>query len=89
MATDEVPDVPRRHVPEGARPNGRAAWIAAWTAMGDGREWPRAAVIATMRKASPISRRTARDLLIQAVEEKHLEVVSRDRYGRPTLKRKQ
>jgi hypothetical protein len=87
MATNQAPAVPRRYALGPDRPNGRTAWIAAWIAMADGRERPRAEIIATMRKASPISFRTARDLLIQAVDEGHLQVVSRDRYGRPTLKR--
>jgi hypothetical protein len=40
-----------------------------------------------MREASPISYRTARDILQQAVKTGLLEVVDRDRYTRPILRR--
>jgi len=87
MSTDRVPDVPRRHAGESQRPNAAKAWAMAWHAIGKAGEADRRDVIILMRRASPISYRTARDILTQAVSDGLLEVVSRDRYGRPTLKR--
>jgi hypothetical protein len=88
MPAERVPDVPRRYVPEGgSRPQSGPAWSAAWELLSDGENHHRTEVIATMRKASPISYRTARELLTLAVKEEVLTVVERDRYGRPTLKR--
>lgn len=88
MTADHAPDVPRRWVAR-ERPNAGVAWAGAWAFLADGRSAPRFAVINAMQKASPISFRTARDILIQAVQEGTLEVTARDRFGRPTLKRPQ
>jgi len=86
--TDEVPDVPQYWK---VRTDGRArtgpAWEAAWEMLADGKAYPRAEIIAVMREANPISVRTAKELLIRAVDDGTLEVVARDRYTRPTLKR--
>lgn len=88
MTTDPIPAVPRRTRPENLRPNTADAWAAAWLAIGEAGEIDRRDVIVAMRRTSPISWRTAKDVLIQAVADGLLEVVSKDRYGRPTLKRK-
>jgi hypothetical protein len=92
MATDQAPPVPRRYPSDlpsvrEARPSARPAWCAAWDLLADLEPHPRTEVIAAMRVANPISYRTARDILTQAVNDGLLEVVSRDRYTRPTLKR--
>lgn len=87
MIADGVPAVPRRWTNKENGPNSADAWAAAWLAIGEAGAADRRDVIAVMRKASPISFRTARDLLMQAVKEGTLEVVSRDRYNRPTLRR--
>lgn len=88
MPAERVPDIPRRRIPEGgSRPRSGPAWSAGWELLSDGRGHHRTEVIAAMRAASPISYRTARELLTLAVAEDVLTVVERDRYGRPTLKR--
>jgi hypothetical protein len=87
VSTDEVPNVPRRHVPDDTRPSSATAWAAAWRFLDRDEPVPRAEVIAVMRKASPISWRTAREVLTDAVSSGLLEVASRDRYNRPILKR--
>lgn len=89
MATDEVPAVPRRgRFAKDHRPSAAAAWAAAWDHLGAyGRAVARDDLIDVMQGASPVTHRTARETLQQAVTEGLLEVVSRDRYGRPTLKR--
>ncbi len=91
MTADQTPAVPRRRWPTSAtdRPNAGPAWLAGWNLLAEDAERPRAEIIAAMRAANPISYRTARDILTQAVSSGLLEVVSRDRYGRPTLRRKQ
>ncbi len=88
MTTDQTPDCPRYwHPQDHGRPKAGPAWAAGWALLADREPHPRAEVIATMRAANPISYRTARDILTQAVTDGLLEVVSRDRYGRPTLRR--
>lgn len=88
MSTDPIPAVPRRTRTASGRPSTADAWAAAWHAIGEAGAADRRDVIAVMRKASPISWRTAKDVLVQAVSDGLLEVVSKDRYGRPTLRRK-
>lgn len=90
MTTDQAPDVPRRSRPateSDGRPSTAPAWCAAWDLLADGQTYPRAEVILVMRTANPISYRTARELLNEAVRNGVLTVIERDQYGRPTLKR--
>jgi hypothetical protein len=88
MTVDRTPDVPRYwHPQQPARPAAGPAWAAGWALLSDLEPHPRPEVIAAMREASPISYRTARDILQQAVKTGLLEVVDRDRYTRPILRR--
>jgi len=87
MSTDEIPPVPQYNRPR-TRPSTGPAWRAGWLLLSDGDPRSRTDVIAAMREANPISYRTARQVLSQAVTDGLLEVVSRDHVGRPTLRRK-
>jgi hypothetical protein len=94
MTADQVPPVPTRYQSthprhaDQVRASSGPAWRAGWRLLSDLEPHPRAEVIATMRAANPIAYRTARDILTQAVNAGLIEVVSRDRYTRPTLRRK-
>jgi hypothetical protein len=89
--TGPIPDVPRRPQSTGRKatqPDSAAAWRVAWGLLSDGEPHPRTEVVTAMLGAdNPISWRTAREILIQAVKDGTLEVVGRDRYTRPILKR--
>jgi hypothetical protein len=87
MATDQIPDMPRRR---GGQPGGNmaAAWTAAWEYLAGSTDGAtRSDLIWVMRDAGPVSFRTAREILIAAVDNGSLIVTSRDSNGRPTLAR--
>jgi hypothetical protein len=88
MTTEPIPAVPRRRQPgDSTRPSSEAAWVAAWHYLGLHGPTSRADLIVVMQDASPITDRTAREVLIAAVTENKLEVASRDHSGRPILRR--
>jgi hypothetical protein len=87
MTSDPIPEVPRRYQSSIApyRASSAEAWAAAWTALSGGVHVKRSDLIEVMCAAGWVTPRTARDILIHAVDSGTLEVVSRDRFGRPTL----
>jgi hypothetical protein len=88
MTTDSIPDLPRRR-PRYSRSVMADAWKAAWEYLGQNDPTSRAALIDVMQQATSVSYRTAREILIAAVGNGSLHVVSRDPLGHPTLRRPQ